>query len=162
MKKAIWELTHKWVLADKYAKRKALKHTKGFFMFFSYIKFNLSIIRVPLYIGDIPLPMQVNAAFPFYVYLQNSRHLDATYHSDNQHVAKSYKNPVAFSVFDIFDSFLSSIWKNDTPYTLHFTLFLWICHKNLAYLRKKLYLCSRKVANAKDAGTDSVKKRWEI
>ena len=51
--------------------------------------------RVPLYIGDIPLPIQVNAAFLFYDYLQNSRQLDATYHSDNQHVAKSYKNTFA-------------------------------------------------------------------
>ena len=70
-------------------------------MFFSYIKFNLSIIRVPLYIGEIPLSMQVNAAFPFYEYLKNSRHLDTTCATDNQRVTKSYEKPVAFFVFAI-------------------------------------------------------------
>ena len=47
-------------------------------------------------LGNIALPMQVNAGFPFYVYLENSRHLDATYAADNQRVTKSYENPVAF------------------------------------------------------------------
>ena len=37
-----------------------------------------------LYIGNIALPIQVNAGFLFYVPLQNLRHLDATYAADNQ------------------------------------------------------------------------------
>ena len=53
-------------------------------MFFSYIKFNLSIIRVPLYIGDLGIATLVNAAFPFYEYLQNSRQFRTTYAPDNQ------------------------------------------------------------------------------
>ena len=39
MIKNIWEFTHKWVLADKYAQRKALKHTKVFFYVFVYFKY---------------------------------------------------------------------------------------------------------------------------
>ena len=88
--------------ASKYAKRKALKHTKGFLMFFSYIKFSLSIIRVPLYIGNIARAIQVNAGFSFYVYSQNSRHLYTTCAPDNQQLTKSYENAVAFSVFVFF------------------------------------------------------------
>ena len=38
-----WVLAHKEFLATKYVKRKALKHTKGFFMFFSYIKDHVGI-----------------------------------------------------------------------------------------------------------------------
>ena len=35
-------------------------------------------------LGNIALPIQVNAGFLFYVPLQNLRHLDVTYAADNQ------------------------------------------------------------------------------
>ena len=58
-------------------------------------------IRVPLYIGNIGIAIQVNAGFSFYGHLENSRHLDATYTADNQSVTKSYEKPVPFFVFVI-------------------------------------------------------------
>ena len=65
--------------------------------------------RVPLYIGDLGIAILVNAGFSFYGYLQNSRHLDATYAADNKRITKSYENAVAFFVFVIFDSFFCDI-----------------------------------------------------
>ena len=53
-------------------------------------------------LGNIALPIQVNAGFLFYVPLQNLRHLDAPRAYDNQRLTKSYENAVAFFVFVIF------------------------------------------------------------
>ena len=53
-------------------------------------------------LGNIALPIQVNAGFLFYVPLQNLRHLDAPRAYDNQRLTKSYENTVAFFVFVIF------------------------------------------------------------
>ena len=55
-----------------------------------------------LYIGDLGIAIQVNAGFPFYVPLQNLRHLDTPCAYDNQRLTKSYENAVAFFVFVIF------------------------------------------------------------
>ena len=52
-------------------------------------------------LGNIPRAIQVNAGFPFYVYLENSRQFRTGCGVDNQRVTKSYENPVAFFVFVI-------------------------------------------------------------
>ena len=93
------------VFSLKVRKAQSAKAYKGVFYVFSYIKFNLSIIRVPLYIGDLGIAILVNAAFLFYDYLQNLRHLDATYAADNQRIIKSYENAVAFLCSLFFDDF---------------------------------------------------------
>ena len=53
-------------------------------------------------LGNIALPIQVNAGFLFYVLLQNSRQFRTDCGGDNQRVTKSYENTVAFFVFVIF------------------------------------------------------------
>ena len=53
-------------------------------------------------LGNIALPIQVNAGFLFYVPLQNLRQFRTDCGGDNQRVTKSYENAVAFFVFVIF------------------------------------------------------------
>ena len=55
-------------------------------------------IRVPLYIGNIGIAIPVNAAFPFYEYLKNSRQFHTHRALDNHQLTKSYENAVAFFV----------------------------------------------------------------
>ena len=53
-------------------------------------------------LGNIALPIQVNAGFSFYVPLQNLRQFRTDCGGDNQRVTKSHENTVAFFVFVIF------------------------------------------------------------
>ena len=80
-------------------------------------------------LGNIALPIQVNAGFLFYVPLQNLRQFRTDCSVDNQRVTKSYENTVAFFVFVIF-----------VPLSAYTGLFL----QMICIYRKKQYLCAAK------------------
>ena len=79
-------------------------------------------------LGNIALPIQVNAGFLFYVPLQNLRHLDAPRAYDNQRVTKSYENAVAFLFVRV----------NYVPIFVQTCIIQSIFANKFAYIKKKL------------------------
>ena len=88
-------------------------------------------------LGNIALPIQVNAGFLFYVPLQNSRQFRTDCGGDNQRVTKSYENTVAFFVFVIFVPFPAYTGLFHLPISAYVCLYRPIFANKFAYIRKK-------------------------
>ena len=79
-------------------------------------------------LGNIALPIQVNAGFLFYVPLQNSRQFRTDFSVDNQRVTKSYENTVAFLFVRV----------NYVPIFVQTCIIQSIFANKFAYIKKKL------------------------
>ena len=79
-------------------------------------------------LGNIALPIQVNAGFSFYVPLQNLRQFRTDCGGDNQRVTKSYENAVAFLFVRV----------NYVPIFVQTCIIQSIFANKFAYIKKKL------------------------